>query len=228
MTTPLMSAHSSTGDHLEVYDHKIVIKRKGIANFLVQGLKGDKEIPIKYITSIQFKDPGMITSGYMQFTLLGGQEAKGGLFEGAADENTVMFSSKEAPQFKRIKEHLEKIIFSPAPITLGSNANHHSRTPLTDSDDLIGKLERLGNLKAQGILSSTEFEEQKANLLGTSSSRVKTNVLSSIKHPTPMTPPINNSAKTIPCPLCEQPLETDTLKYGDNYCPHCNGKFIGE
>jgi hypothetical protein len=33
-------------------------------------------------------------------------------------------------------------------------------------DDVIGQLERLGALKAQGILTEEEFEAQKAKLLG--------------------------------------------------------------
>ena len=40
---------------LEVYETKIIIKTKGILGFMTKGLKGDKEIPYKSITAIQFK-----------------------------------------------------------------------------------------------------------------------------------------------------------------------------
>jgi hypothetical protein len=39
--------------------------------------------------------------------------------------------------------------------------------PVSTQDDVITQLERLGALKAQGILTEEEFAEQKAKLLGT-------------------------------------------------------------
>ncbi len=39
--------------------------------------------------------------------------------------------------------------------------------PVAEQDDVITQLERLGALKAQGILTDEEFEAQKAKLLGT-------------------------------------------------------------
>jgi hypothetical protein len=33
---------------------------------------------------------------------------------------------------------------------------------------------------------------------------------------------------TIPCPLCGERLEISTLKRGENYCPYCHEKFVGE
>jgi hypothetical protein len=39
--------------------------------------------------------------------------------------------------------------------------------PPAQEDDVITQLERLGALKAQGILTDEEFAEQKAKLLGT-------------------------------------------------------------
>jgi hypothetical protein len=32
----------------------------------------------------------------------------------------------------------------------------------------------------------------------------------------------------IPCPLCAKHLTVATLKQGENFCPHCSGKFMAE
>lgn len=49
---------------------------------------------ISSISSIQFKNAGAMFNGYIQFAFMGGQEAKGGIFQGTQDENTVMFTKK--------------------------------------------------------------------------------------------------------------------------------------
>jgi hypothetical protein len=76
-----------------LYDDHLVIKR-GARGFLLGGgmLRGDKTIPFGSIVAVQFKKSGM-TLGYIQFTLMGGNEAKGGVMQSVTDENTVNFQS---------------------------------------------------------------------------------------------------------------------------------------
>lgn len=93
---------------IEVLDNKIIIKRKGITAFISQGLKGDKEIYIKKITSIQIKNANWITNGYIQFGFSGGKESKGGILDAAKDENTVMFKSSQQNDFLKLKTLIEK------------------------------------------------------------------------------------------------------------------------
>ncbi|MFC6176949.1 hypothetical protein ACFQAV_08860 [Companilactobacillus huachuanensis] len=53
------------GKTIIAYDSdKITITRKGALNFMNQGIKGTKTIPLKSITSIQLKNPSM-TNGYI-------------------------------------------------------------------------------------------------------------------------------------------------------------------
>lgn len=47
----------------------------------------------------------------------------------------------------------------------------------------------------------------------------------SAPRPAPPKPP---EIVAIPCPLCTQQLPVSTLKQGDNWCPHCFGKFVAE
>ena len=90
----------------------IEIVRKGFMSFMTQGLKGNKKIAIKQISAIQFKPAGLMTNGYIQFSFIGGQESKRGLFMATQDENTLMFKKKQQPEFEKIKEQVEKKIYS--------------------------------------------------------------------------------------------------------------------
>ena len=98
------------GGILIVNKNNIIIKRKGINAFLLHGMKGDKEIPMKSITSIQFKRNGRITSGYIQFSIKGSSESKGGIMSATNDENTIVFSKKEENEFEKAKDYIMKKI----------------------------------------------------------------------------------------------------------------------
>jgi Short C-terminal domain/Domain of unknown function (DUF4429) len=141
---------------LELKGNKIIIKRKGMLAKMSQGLKGDKEILIKQISSIQFKKSGTFTNGYIQFTFSGGKEDQGGLFDATKDENTVMFNKKQQLEFQKLKlaieEKIEELSTSPS-----------SQTPSIDTADQIKKL---ADLRDSGILTEEEFDAKKKQLLG--------------------------------------------------------------
>ncbi|WP_292731597.1 DUF4429 domain-containing protein [Nostoc sp. JL31] len=90
--------------------NRIIISRKGTTAFITQGLKGDKEIPISRITAMQFKRADALTKGYLQFSIQGGIESKGGVFAAVSDENTVMFSELEQLEFEEIKRYVNSVI----------------------------------------------------------------------------------------------------------------------
>jgi hypothetical protein len=138
------------GDVLELYEHKITIKRTGFANFLTKGLQGDKDIFINQLTSIQFKKAGAFVSGYLKFGVLGGVEGKRGIFEAAGDENAVMFTEPQEPAFEQIRAELEK--------KLGERAVGGS---VSSYDDL----EKLAGLRDRGIITEEEFVAKKKQLL---------------------------------------------------------------
>ncbi len=64
---------------------------------------GDKNIPYKNITAVQIKKSEEVslfgrtsyTSGFIQFTILGGREKQGGIFNALNDENSVTFLGEE-------------------------------------------------------------------------------------------------------------------------------------
>lgn len=81
----LIKAKGIGGD-LELLKNKIRIKRKGGMAFLLHGVKGDKEIFLNQISSIQLKKAGFALNGYIQFAFLGGREAKGGIWQATSDK----------------------------------------------------------------------------------------------------------------------------------------------
>ena len=89
---------------------RVIIQRQGLLSKSIHGYKGDKEIPLKNITAIQFKQPGSVANGYIQFSILGSYEAKGGAFDAAGDENSVMFNAKQAHSFKEVKRFIDAFI----------------------------------------------------------------------------------------------------------------------
>lgn len=130
----------------------VTISRKGVLGFLTQGLKGDKVIKASAITSVQFKKVGMITSGYLQFSLMGGGESKGGVFDATKDENTVMFVKKQEQDFERIRDAVQAVLNAPV-VGAVSQAS------------VVDQLEKLAQLRDRGVLNEAEFEAQKTKLL---------------------------------------------------------------
>ena len=143
-------------DVLEVFDDRITITPKGVLGFLNKGLKGTKEIPFTSIIAVQFKEAGVVFSGYLQFTIPGGNESKGGLFAAAQDENTFMFAhAKNNPMATEIKQHIDAKL-------------RRSRTPQLPNQpaNLSDELLKLAKLREQGVLSDDEFQAAKKKLIG--------------------------------------------------------------
>jgi hypothetical protein len=141
---------------LVVYEDKVTITPKGVLGFMTKGLKGTKTIPFGSITGIQFKEAGAVFSGYIQFTIPGGNESKGGVFSAASDENTFMFAEKKNNELAiKIKEYIESAV-------LKLRAPQHQ----TSASNLSDEIQKLARLKEQGILSDEEFQSAKKKLIG--------------------------------------------------------------
>lgn len=141
------------GGLLEVYEDKVTITPSGVLGFLCKGLKGTKTIPFFSISAIQFKKSGL-TSGYLQFTVPGGNESMGGVFAAASDENTFMFVGQNELVLK-IKNYIEKRI-------------QELRKPQVSSPSLSlsDEIQKLAEMKEKGILSDEEFQAAKRRLIG--------------------------------------------------------------
>jgi len=140
---------------LIITDTGVIIKR-GAKGFLLGGgmLRGDKTIPYSSIIAVQLKKAGLV-AGYLQLTLKGGSEAKGGLFQSAIDENTINFQAwgENNQLFIEAKEIIERNI-------LKTENSGHKETSKAD------ELEKYAKLKEKGIITEEEFQAKKKQLLG--------------------------------------------------------------
>lgn len=72
-----------------------------------------------------------------------------------ASKNAAAYNEAEAP-------YQEQAAPAPAPAVAQPSP---APAPAAGQDDKLSQLERLGQLKAQGILNDQEFEQQKAQIL---------------------------------------------------------------
>jgi len=148
----ILKEAKGVGGQLQLLEDKIRIKRKGASSFMLHGLKGDKEIFLTQISSIQFRKAGPFVNGYIQFAFLGGQETKGGIFQATQDENTIVFRKNWQSDFEEIKSMIEMKM-------------KELKTKKTVGSD-ISDLEKLAELKKKGIISEEEFKAKKRQILG--------------------------------------------------------------
>jgi|GEM_PF-1104402 len=142
-------------DLLEVFDDKVTITPKGLIGAINKGFKGTKSIPFFSISAIQFKKSGVL-SGYLQFSIPGGNESRRGILAATKDENTFMFAGPKANEEAiKIKDYIEQGIAKiRAP-------QHAAAAPASVADELM----KLADLRSKGILSDEEFAAAKASLL---------------------------------------------------------------
>lgn len=156
---PVLMVAKGVNGQLELLADRVRIKRKGGMAVLTQGLKGDKEIQLSSISSIQFRAPGALTNGYIQFAFFGGQEAKGALFQATQDENSIMFSAQQTGAFVQIKEAIE-----------AQKARISNPTPIASNPVVavspVEELEKWASLRDKGIITEDDFQAKKNQLLG--------------------------------------------------------------
>lgn len=147
-----MEAVGSNGT-VKLDGDKIKISHRGLANLLTQGAHGEKVIPVRNITAVQFKAAGW-TAGYIQFTLVGGIDRPGGVMEATKDENAVLFLKEQQPAFEAMKAEVERLA-----------AEAHKAPVTVSGAGLTDELERLAGLVDRGFLTREEFNAKKAQLL---------------------------------------------------------------
>jgi Domain of unknown function (DUF4429)/Short C-terminal domain len=137
--------------------HEVIIRKKGVGMFLFQGLVGEKTIPVSAIQAVQFRHARGIARGYLQLTITGGVEAKGGVLEAVGDENTVLFDYSEEPAFERLAAAIRAAL-----------RDRQSQRPAPEASALSAadELAKYAVLREKGHLTEAEFAEKKAQLLG--------------------------------------------------------------
>lgn len=141
---------------LTVYEDRVIIERGGALGFLTQGLSGAKTIPMDSIMSVQFKEGNMWTNGFIQFGIMGGKEARGGVFNATQDENTVMIKAATNDEACVIKNYIEGIIL---------NRSKNKGTVVQQASP-AEELKKFKELLDMGVISQAEFDAKKKQILG--------------------------------------------------------------
>ena len=155
---PALLEAAGAGGYLWLFEDRVRIKHHGLRGALTTGvLKGDKEIRLDQISAVEWRNPGAAL-GHIQFSFLGGSsDAR----RASNDENAVLFSRKQEPAFRAIKEEIDRRARATRrPIAPPAVA------PVTASGASIPEqIRQLADLKDAGILTAEEFEAKKVDLL---------------------------------------------------------------
>ena len=93
---------------IQILQDAIRIERKGFAAFLVRLSKKGKDVPIAQISVVHFaRTEGLLSEGFMQFSLKGGPQNKLTISHAPTDENAVMFRKYQQPVFEEVKSLIE-------------------------------------------------------------------------------------------------------------------------
>lgn len=110
-----MDTITATGRNGQItFDGKTVtITREGAAARATHG-RGEKLIPLRQITAVQFKPVSLLTAGYIQFTVPGevsNNKGKGArTFDASKDENSVLFLKKNEDDFAALKKAVQSAL----------------------------------------------------------------------------------------------------------------------
>ncbi|MCE5322106.1 DUF4429 domain-containing protein [bacterium] len=140
---------------IEYDQNSITISRKRFLGFLTNGLDGNKIIYINQLSAIQFRKPGTLTNGYIQFVFQGSQESKAGILNATHDENTVMFSQTQLPDFEELRAFVD-----------GKLRQKFSSDTAPSKPSEADELVKFASLRDQGIITEAEFQAKKKQLLG--------------------------------------------------------------
>ncbi|MCL2559784.1 MAG: SHOCT domain-containing protein [Turicibacter sp.] len=136
----------------------ITIDKKGLLNAMTVGITGAKKVPFASITGVHFKERGKITSGVLQFSILGVAAAASGLSGAAEDKYAVMFANKEEEKkAMQIRDFVDEKI---------SGGGAFGGTTIVQEKSPAEEVKALKELLDMGVLTQEEFDRKKKELLG--------------------------------------------------------------
>ncbi len=142
---------------LRVYeDHCVLTAKKNAVSLLITNkfFAGEKKFYYSDLTSVQFREPGRITDGYMEFEYPG---SRSGNNSGAySSENAISFIKKDLDKMKEIYNYVD------GKIREYKNKGNGTVQQLSSADEL----KKFKELLDAGIITQAEFDAKKKELLG--------------------------------------------------------------
>lgn len=138
--------------------HFLHITRKGVLASVSVG-KGNKSIPIGSVTAVQWKEPGAMVNGFIQFSLTGGNELRSKFgkqtINAVGDENSIILRKGKSEEMAELRTAVMEAIRN----------RDLPQTAVVNQSSTADEILKLVALRDAGALSNEEFEAQKARLL---------------------------------------------------------------
>ena len=143
---------------LTVYEEycTIVAKKNAISLLITKKFfNGEKKFYYSDLTSVQFREPGAITDGYIEFEYPGSRSGHNA--DAYQSENAVAFTKKDTALMRSIKDFIEQKI----------RAYKQSRNaPAVQQISPADEIKKFKELLDAGIITQEEFDAKKKQLLG--------------------------------------------------------------
>jgi hypothetical protein len=117
------------------------------------GFLGTKRVPVSNITAINWKDSGSWTVGFLEINILGEAPPSPIASPNVQNQNRLSFEKSELERFAMLRDWIQGKIAKPS----ATNAPY---LPVAD------EIAKLAGLLSGGHITQTEFDAQKAKLLG--------------------------------------------------------------
>lgn len=142
---------------------KMVIVEDNIVKIIKEGgmftAQREKTFPLRNISSVEVKKPGLLVAGFIQFSI--GEKSRDGLFtltggvlDATRNENSVVFAGQNNYEIAlKIKSYV-------------GNGGQSDIRPTAQSYSPADEISKLKKLMDDGVLTKDEFELKKKQLLG--------------------------------------------------------------
>ena len=142
-----------------IFDGKVIrILRKGKLARMTVG-KGEKSIPVNSITAVQWKEPGALVNGFIQFSVAGGLESRSKVgrqtIAAAQDENSIVLRKGKSSDMAALRDAVMNEI----------NRRATAIPSVVQQGSIADEISKLSSLRDSGVITEAEFEAQKSKLL---------------------------------------------------------------
>ena len=144
---------------LAVYeDYCVLTHKKNALNMMTSKyFSGEKRFFYRDLTSLQFREPGKITDGYLEFEFPGSRGGASG--QAYQSENAMAFAKVHLEQMKEAYEYINHRMTL---CKTGNNATPSASSSTTSADELL----KFKELLDAGVITQEEFENKKNQIVG--------------------------------------------------------------
>ena len=153
----ILAEYKLPASKIEVFNDRVVFTHKGIGPITnASHICGTKIVYIRDITSVEFKEPTLLSAGYLQVNFAGKTFRGDPVMQG--DEYSIPIAFKKmVPPAKAVWECINQLI---------SEYKNSNTVQQSNTSSVADEILKFKNLLDNGIITQEEFEAKKKQLLG--------------------------------------------------------------